>query len=70
MSGGWQLFWIAIAFVVLINMGFFGWLILGVVAVGIMSSGSGSSKPPPDDEDNGDKTYEYHNCSKKDIDEW
>ena len=68
MSGGWQLFWIAIGFVVLINMGIFGWLILGVVAVMIMSSGSGSSKPPRNDD--GDKTYEYHNCSKKDIDEW
>ena len=44
MSGGWQLFWIAIGFVVLINMGCFGWAILAVIALMCMcSGGSGGS---------------------------
>lgn len=69
MSGGWQLFWIALGFVILINMGCFGWAILGVIAVMCMSSGgSGNSKTPSNDEDS-DKMYEYYNYTKKEIDE-
>jgi len=65
MSGIWQLIWVIIGFVVLANMGCFGWVILAVIALMCMSSGGSSissgSSSNNRNRDNDDDDDDYYN---------